>query len=349
MKRSSSTRSSAIGSVLRHEPIYRDVLRHAFRTAWHDRQYWLLALLAGILVTGGAYDVLWRAVTTITDQGRYMTVPIGEQIVAAISRVGMNGFDSVISIIGGIEGLLVVVAFLLTLAALSCIGQAGLVYALGVRRRGDSVTLSEAFRVGGRMLWSVAALNAVSFGALWILRFLAALPLYLALERTTTATFLVYLLSFIVFLGLSLVVSIVQIFALNGIVLQGGTTAEAIRRGYLTFQKHWVVVIETAALQVLLTIGIWFVITVGVMLLMLPIFLLALIASAIQSGAVIGIAFAVGALACVLGLVAAAAFTIQLQYATWSYLFRRLGEGGVMPKLHRVIRSATGFFNAPTR
>lgn len=334
-------------SMLRHEPIYRDVLRRALHTAWHDRQYWLLALLAGILVTGGSYDVLWHAVTSITDQGRYMTLPIGDQLLQAIHVAGVSQFDRVISVIGGIEGLLVVIAVLLALGALSCIGQAGLVYALGVRHRGDQVSLSNAFRVGGRMLWPVAALNAVAFGTLWILRFCAALPLYLALEHTTTTTYLVFLLSFIAFLGLSLVVSVVQIFALNGIVLQGGTAAEAIRRGYQTLVRHWVVIVETAVLQVLLTIGIWFVITMSVLLLMLPIFLLALIASAIQSGAIIGIAFVVGALACVLGLIAAAAFTIQLQYATWSYLFRRLGEGGVIPKLHRVVRSATGFFNTP--
>lgn len=344
-----SLRSSSVKEILHHEPIYREVLKHAFRTAWHDRQYWLLALLAGILVTGGSYDILWRAVTTITEQGRYMSLPIGESVIAAISRVGMNGFDSVISIIGGIEILLVLVAVILAFAALSCVGQGGLVYALGARHRGDSLALSEAFRAGGRMLWPVAALNALTFAVLWILRFLAALPLYLALERTTTATYLVYILSFIAFLGLSLVVSVVQIFALNGIILQGANPADAIRRGYLTFKKHWVVVVETAALQIGLTVGIWFAVMVGFLVLMLPIFLLALIASAVQSGAIIGIAFAVGALAFVLGLIGAAAFTIQLQYATWTYLFRRLGEGGVVPKLHRVMRSFTGFFNASAR
>lgn len=330
------------------EPIYREVLKHAFHTAWHDRQFWLLALLAGILVTGGAYDVLWRAVTTITAQGNYLSLPIGERIITALSRLHLTEVNSVVSIMGGIEVLLFLVAIILAFAGLSCIGQGGLVYALGARRRGHDVKLSEAFGVGGRMLWPVIALNAVTFAAIWILRFMAALPLYLALERTTTATYLVYLVSFCVFLVLSLVTSIVQIFALNGIVLQGAPTADAIRRGYELFKRHWVVVIETGVLQVALTIAVWFVIFIAALLLLLPVLLLVMIASVLQSGAIVGIAFTVGALTLVLGLIAAAAFSVQLQYATWTYLFRRLGEGGVVPKLHRVVRSLTGFFSAPT-
>lgn len=330
------------------EPIYREVLRHAFRTAWHDRQFWLLALLAGILVTGGSYDVLWRAVTSITAQGSYLSLPIGERVVSALSRLHLTEVDSVVSIMGGIEVLLFLVAVMIAFAGLSCIGQGGLVYALGARRRGHDVPLSEAFGVGGRMLWPVIALNAVTFAVLWILRFLAALPLYLALEHTTGTTYLIYLVSFCVFLLLSLITSVVQIFALNGIVLQGASTAAAIRRGYELFKRHWVVVIETAVLQVAITIAVWFVLLVCILLLMLPVLLLVMIASALQSGAIVGIAFTVGALTLVLGIIAAAAFSIQLQYATWTYLFRRLGEGGVLPKLHRVARSLTGFFSAPT-
>ncbi|MEO5927620.1 MAG: hypothetical protein ABIO72_02870 [Patescibacteria group bacterium] len=330
------------------EPIYREVLKHAFRTAWHDRQYWLLALLAGILVTGGSYDVMWRAITSITSQGSYLALPVGERVVSALSRLHLSEVNSIISIMGGLEILLLLVAVTLAFAGISCIGQGGLVYAIGARRRGHDVSLSEALGVGGRMLWPVAALDAVTFAVIWILRFLAALPLYLALERTTTATYLVYIVSFSVFLLLSLVASIVQIFALNGIILQGAPTAEAIRRGYEMVKRHWVVVVETAILQVAITIVVWFVCMISVLLLMLPVLLLAMIASALHSGVIVGIAFAVGALALVMGLIAAAAFTIQLQYATWTYLFRRLGEGGVMPKFHRVVRSLTGFFSAPT-
>jgi len=329
------------------EPLYRDVLKHAFRTAWHDRQYWLLALLAGILVTAGSYDVLWRAVTTITDQGGALSLPVGERVVELLSHVGTDGLDQVVSVIGGIEMLLLLTAVVLAFGVLSCIGQGGLVYALGARHRGHEIRLAEAFRVGGRMLWPVMVLNVLALSALWVLRFLASLPLYLALEHTTTTTFLVYLISFGAFVLLSLIVAVIQIFSLNGVILQGATLAAAVRRSYEMFKRHWVVIVETAVLQVLLTVAIWFILVIALLVLMLPIFLLALIASALQSSAIIGIAFTVGSLALVISLISAAAFTIQLQYATWSYLYRRLGEGGVIPKLHRVVRSMTGFFSAP--
>jgi hypothetical protein len=32
-------------------------------------------------------------------------------------------------------------------------------------------------------------------------------------------------------------------------------------------------------------------------------------------------------------------FVIQLHYTSWTLMYRKLGEGGVLPKLHRLARS----------
>jgi hypothetical protein len=42
-----------------------------------------------------------------------------------------------------------------------------------------------------------------------------------------------------------------------------------------------------------------------------------------------------------------AAFLTQLQYTAWTLLFRRLGEGGVIPKVKRMFRDVSGINNAP--
>jgi hypothetical protein len=77
---------------------------------------------------------------------------------------------------------------------------------------------------------------------------------------------------------------------------------------------------------------------------MIPIFAFVVTSAIIQSVGLLTFSLIVGALAFVCGLVVTAAYTIQLQYATWTFLYRRLGEGGVVPKLHRVVRNITGFF-----
>lgn len=329
------------------QPVYREVLKHAFHTAWHDRRYWILSLLAGILVTAGSYDVLWRAVTAITTEGHLLSSTMGDTIVRTFANAESSVAWNVVSVIGGIEALMLMAIVGIAVATVSCIAQGGLVYALGAKKRGQDATLSDAFRVGSRALWPIVALNVLVFAVIWILRFLAALPLFLALQYTTTSTYFVFLLSFAVFVPLSFLIAIIQIFALNGMILQGAPIGDAVRRGYLMFKKNWVVVIETAVIQAAVSMGIWFLCILAFLILMIPSFILVLTAAVVQSTALFSMALLLGTLITIAGLIAAAAFTIQLQYATWTYLYRRLGEGGVVPKLHRIVRNLTGVFRVP--
>lgn len=331
------------------QPVYREILKHAVHTAWYDRRYWILSLLAGILVTAGSYDVLWKAFTAISSQGQFMFDGRNTTFFQTLEDMGASTFDTVLSVVGGIEVLMLLAAVMLVGFVVSCAAQGGLVFALGARRQGHEPTLGEAFKVGGSAFWPVAVLNLMAFALIWILRFMASFPLYLALNYTTATTYLVFLLSFAVFLPLSFLISIVQIFTLSGVILQGATLGDGVRRGYLMFKKHWVVVVETAVIQTVLSLAVWLVLVLFIIALMIPAFMMIMTAAVIQSGALFSGAMLVGSILMVCAMIAAAAFTIQLQYATWTYMYRRLGEGGVVPKIHRIVRNLTGIFTVPQR
>lgn len=330
-----------------NEPIYREVLKHAFRTAWFDRRYWILAVLAGILVTAGSYDVLIRAVSGITNNGQFLSFLMDGTVGRILSEGSANAYHNTLSVIGGVEVLMFLTMLILATAAISCVAQGGLVFALGARKRGLEPTATEAFRVGAQAFWPVVSLNVLVYAVLWILRFLAAFPLFLALNSSTQTNFIIYLVSFLVFLPLSFLTAIIQIFALNGMVLQGSTLGDALRRSFALFKKNWLVVLETAVIQIFLGFGVWFLFVLGLLLLLIPAFIMVMAAAIMQSGSLFVVAMIVGALIFVCALLTAAAFTIQLQYATWTYLYRRLGEGGVLPKLHRIARSLTGHYEVP--
>lgn len=329
------------------QSIYREVLKHAFRTAWHDRRYWLLSVLAGILVTAGSYDILWRAVTSITAQGEFISTNVGKTVVQNVLHAGQSASYSLLSILGGLEIVMLMALIMVAVFVLSCVAQGGLVFALGAKKHGQDATLKEAFRVGGRALWPIVALNILALAVLWILRFLGALPLFLALEQTTATTYLIYIVSFAIFIPLSFATSILQIFALNGLILQGAPIGEAVRRGYAMLKKYWVVIAETAVIQVILSLAIWFLFLLAVMIVLIPAFVLLITALIIPSNGLLALAIVIGSLFFGSALIIAAAFTIQLQYATWTYLYRRLGEGGVVPKIHRLIRNVSGYFQVP--
>lgn len=327
-----------------HKPIYREVLTHAIRTAWNDRRYWVLALFAGILTTAGSYDVLWNAVTSVLSQGQTMSSSVGGILIQSVNTVRASSLDHWLVAAGGVEVLLFMALLTLGVAVISCASQGALIFAIGARRKGDQPTLREAWLVGAQALWPMIALNVLVFAVLWILRFLVSFPLYLALANTTSTMYIVYLVSFIVFVPLAFFTAIVQIFALNALILQGAPILDAIRRGIEMVRRHWLVIVETAILQIAISVGIFILFFVAVLCGMIPLFAMTLLAAAAGSVSLFSLSLAVAAIAFVLGLIFTACFTIHLQYATWTYLYRRLGEGGVMPKLHRLFRSATGFF-----
>lgn len=329
------------------KPVYRDVLRHAVNVAWNDKRSWILSLLAGILLTASSYDVLWNALRGITDQGSSLTTP-GAAFMAAIQRLGASGYDRTIAVIGGVEMLLAIALVILAVLGLSCIAQGALVHALGARRRGRVATLSESFRVGAGAFWPLAALNACTAASLWILRLLPSLPLSFAIQEQSTVSYIVYMISFIIFVALAFFVVILHIFALNAMILQGASLGEGFRRGYELWKKHWVVVVETAVMQAAIAVGIWFLFVLVLMLSMIPIIALIIVSGIVQSAGLFTLTLFLAIMLFLFELIPTAAFTIQLQYAVWTFLYRRLGEGGVVPKLHRVFRGLTHSYKVPT-
>ena len=326
--------------------LYREVLAEAFKLAWRQRKFWILAFFASILLTMGSYDVVLGSAQGIGGQIGYFFQSSGGLMGAAL--VGLvNPTGGILNVLTIIQILGIAAIILLALGALSCVCQAALVYALGGMRRGDRPGVRESLRVGMSALWPVVALNALALMTLWVLRFLASFALYLVIGFNSPAAWYIYIFAYALFLALSFVAAIVQIFALNAMILQGAPVGKAIVRGYQMFKKHWLITIETA----LMLLGVAFVLTFAFALLAVLIFVpysFAVVASAILPtylvyDLMLGVGFAVfaGGLFCML------AFITQLQYATWTILYRRLGEGGIIAKLHRIYRDMTGTYKIP--
>lgn len=330
-----------------HRPLYREILTHAFRAAWREKRYWPLAIFASLLLSAGSYDVLLNAVDAIGTQAMFFGASGSASFVSLQSA--MAGASGILGWMAGVQASLAVALIFLAFIILSVISQGGLVYALGAVRRGKRPTLGEAFRVGGGAFWPVAALNAVVLSTLWILRFLISFPLYLAIEHTTPGVWFLYFISFLVFMALSFVVTLVHIFALNAMILQGAPVAIAIVRGYETFKRHWVVSIETALLLFVVAIATTATAIVAFFFASVPLVAALVAATASGSTAIFATVLGIGLALLLLALLSVASFLTQLQYATWTFLYRRIGEGGALPKIHRWVRNLFGITAVPQR
>lgn len=330
----------------KHEPVYREVLKHAVLTAWSDRRYWPLAFLSSILLTGSSYDVLLHSLESISRRSLAFggkQLPNFDAFFNSMSADAFNIFNAAYAL----QALFTIAILIIAFAGLSCIAQGGLVYALGAVRRGKKPSLKDAFKVGGGAFWPVVAVNALALSVIWILRFLVAFPLFLAVSDPGQFTWSLYLVSFMIFVPLTFITIIIQVFALNAMVLQGAPAAEAIVRSYFLFKKHWITVVETAAILFFTTIAIGILAAGFVFVGLIPLLVAILVAAFLQSPLILSIALGVALTVLLIGAFVAAAFATQLQYATWTYLYRKLGEGGVIPKLHRWVRVLMGTFTVP--
>ncbi|HWQ99948.1 MAG TPA: hypothetical protein VN397_03830 [Candidatus Methylomirabilis sp.] len=329
------------------EPVYRPVLRDAFRVAWEEKRYWWVALLAGITLTGSVYDIGFRVLN-----------------MSAVPRVsgdtwGMLWTRAVVAwptltlgdtILGGMKVFQIIAVFFLVLFtawALSLIAQGALVYALGARRGARSPNVKDALTVGARALWPILVLNLFVMIVLLSVRGLMTIALSGAIQNTTALSYLAYIVAFLAFVVVAAAVIMIQVFALNAMILQGATLAQALDRAARLLADHWVVAVETAAILFVITAGASVLVIAVNMLVGVPLFLLAIISLVFQSKALMLLTIYTAVAIFVAAMLAVAGFVIQLHYATWTILYRKLGEGGVLPKIHRWVRWFTHSTHVP--
>jgi hypothetical protein len=329
------------------EPVYRPVLRDAFRITWRARNLWIFAILAAFLLSGSVYDAVWGALNALTPKASILSsiVPFWQEATQQWAAFSMSDL-----ILGSIRVLEVAAFFLIiviAVAGISVISQGALVFSIGAHHRGHGHTWKEAITVGARAFWPLAVLNLFSALTLWATRSIIAMALSWAITLPTLASYGTFLICFIVFVAISAVVMILHIFALNAMILQGATLAQAIHRAVRLCAEHWVVALETAVILFAVSVGS-LVLMIGItMLLFIPLFMLVVVSFVLTIPQLISATLYIGVALFILTILVITAITVQFHYATWTLLYRRFGEGGVVPKLHRWARALGGTYHVP--
>src|SRR5512133_331876 len=94
---------------LRNEPIYRPIVREALSFSWKEKRLWFIALLAGILMSGSVFDVVWRSVNSLSAQASMLgfIAPFWQKAVTTWSHL------SITSVVVGSLQVLIMMGFLL--------------------------------------------------------------------------------------------------------------------------------------------------------------------------------------------------------------------------------------------
>lgn len=323
---------------VQQESIYRPILRDAFFSTWKNKYLWFIAIIAGILLTGSVSDIFWKNLNALSAQNSILTLlyPFWSQAIITWSGVSLSSI-----IIGSLSVLLNTVFFLVIAFAIfgaSAICQGTLIHSIGSDHK---PSFKASLAVGAHALWPILVLNILTIAFLVGCRSFIAIALATLITEATTGSYLIYLLSFIVFCIISAGASVIQIFAMNAMILQGATLIQGLERGWKLLLRHWVTAIETIAILFLISFGAYVLIIAVGMLLVVPFAVLLLTSAYIDSSVLFLLVTIVFILLFLIFLLGAFGFIVLMHYTTWTQLYKKMGEGGVLPKIHRIVREFT--------
>jgi hypothetical protein len=320
------------------KPIFREVIPQALKFAWTHPSHWVLGIFAAVLFSGGALDIFLKFWNAVQKQGN--EIFIGN----TISNLWRAAEFSSVSVpwIMYIKAVLAIAFFLIIIAAIvmfSCACQGALVHAIGTYKTNKQKSLKSALHVGGKAIIPIAVLNLIFIFIIWIARFGVSYPLSLLLGNDSVLFTVIYILAFMIFAALILGLGVLQIYALNAIILQDAPLAAALERGWKMIREHWLVTIETIIVQSVTIIALAAVAAIVALILTFPaivLFVFSYISLSINMFYFSIILFFIITISFALFTTG---FTVAFQYATWTMMYHKFGEGGVVPKIHRIFKT----------
>ncbi|KAA0206398.1 hypothetical protein EDM68_02760 [Candidatus Uhrbacteria bacterium] len=324
-----------------HRPLYREIVPAAIKGAWRHRWLWPIALVAGLVQTGGIVDAVLLSLKRIRlESVTLFDASWADSLNTIWGRI--VGAQDVLEAILQAQNLVVAVTIVIATLLLSFICQGALVYGIGGSVHGKLPGFRESLHVGAINLGRVFALNVVTLGLTWLARFLLLVPLAVFSEEPSSALALASVGMAVLYILAVLSLTAIHFFSLNAIVLQGAHVTPALERAALMLRASWVTVIEIALILFgvgMLTFGLGLALFVAMWL---PLFLLQLGAALMNFETLFVFANFLGSLLFFLVMLSAGAFNLSFQYRAWNLLFVRLGEGGAVAKMHRVLRGWLG-------
>ncbi len=317
--------------------LYWGVVATAWRTAWRHKHLWLFGFFAAFASFGGVYEVLIRAQNSIIEgmpAAAWMHSPFYLMPGSALFRA-MVAFSP--------NPVLTVAFFVVTAAIVFAVFVWVIVVAIGalissidkIRRGGDS-DFADGVRQGIAKFWQLLAINALAKIAIGAAVLLTGTNLFALVQYQTMTGGGFFLLSFILFLALTVVVSVVAVYASMFAALSGLTIQDSIVRGWKMFADNWLASLEMAVLLLLVNAATVLVTVLGLLVLSVPAIFLFMLATASGSTALILALTSVFSLLLLAALVAYGSFITTFQIAGWTYFWSELDGKRPPPGLQRL-------------
>jgi len=225
---------------------YRQILKQALKTAWHNPGLWFFGFFVILLGNIGELDLIissygfgrdnillsfWQG---LADGGLFSSAGISGTIKIFFTSPVYLFAIALFSLI--ILGLSVLVIWLVMVSQSALIGQ---VINISKNRK---LSWRESFGLGLNKFWPVLGLNFLMRFAIWFLFTLSGLLAFFSFP----ADFIIFIPTFVIFLILIIGISFTSKYAICGVILKDWKFTSSIQSGFGVFKRNWLLSLEIA-------------------------------------------------------------------------------------------------------
>jgi len=309
---------------MKHQPLYREVLREALSVTRHHKIVLIFGLFAAFLGTGGALEVLVRHFEALfSPQSQWSWA------------FSFGNFDYSMGFwVLALGILLLGLAVLFVFTVINSFST--LIFATDKFRKDKKVDLAKVWLEMKKKFALV--LGLVFFFKILIMIFgsLSVAPLWLVMNGTAGVGMIaLYPLIFLFSILAILVCSFLLIYAAAFVILEDYTFGQAIKESWRLFIGHWLVNLEMAIIIFFINLLAGLITIVAAAIIGIPALIVFLFSLFIQFPPLATVAIALGLLLFILIVLFIASWMGAYQVAAWVLLFRRMHAGTAVSKLMR--------------
>jgi len=322
---------------------YRALLRQAWNIARKYKYLWFFGLFASLTVSGGSleYSVITQNLNQGLINGSYSQLNvIGglRDFLVSLCQGLVNLFQQNIWVVlNTLSLILITLAILVVFIWLAICSQGGLVMdikkiATAKKTPGD-LTIRNGLTVGHQHFWSLLGLNIIIQILVYVAFFIISLPLLFLVLSDASILVLIYTILFVVFLPVSVCLSLIFKYAIVANVTENKSFVAAIERGWAMFKKNWLVSLEMAVIIFVITFLVGVLALLIISFIFFPLFMLGALAK-------IGWLMVLMVILAIVFIVLVGSFMTTFQTAAWTNLFLWLKDKSALAKLERIFKRA---------
>jgi len=304
--------------------LYRQILQKAWQITKKLPYLWPLGVFAAFLGNGGEYQVLFRQSNFVSNQPEILSL-WKENLSVLMPNFNVSGTDVVFLFFTIVITLAILAGFLWLI--ISCMG--GLIKGAALSKNDEKSSFKKLLMLGSKKFWSILGLNVIAKVIVYGILILILTPLMIASfsQGNNALNIAIVALTFLVFIPITIVVSLVTKYAAADVMLGGQKMWPGFKNGWRLFSANWLVSLEMAFVIFVINIFVGFLYILASILIFSPFFFFGII-NTINAPELFNILIYTSITILLILSAFVGAWLATFQTSSWTLLYLRLTEGG---------------------